>query len=122
MLHYIKDWDMPLAELYRVMKKGGRLVISTHHPLGMYLYLKQESYYDFKLVEDTWGTPEKPFKVHYYIRPLGEILRQILKSEFKIHSIEEMLPDECLKKSHPEVYQRLIRRPGFLCIQLEKGD
>ncbi len=123
LLHYIKNWDLPLAELYRVMKKGGRLVISTHHPFAMYLYLKPESYYEFKLVEDTWGTHEgTPFKVRYYIRPLGEILRPLLESRFKIKCIEEMLPEERLKETHPELYQRLIENPGFLYIELEKQD
>jgi len=31
-LHYIKDWGPLLAELHRVMKVGGQMFISTHHP------------------------------------------------------------------------------------------
>lgn len=30
--HYAKDWDTLCAEIYRVMKKGGELLFSTHHP------------------------------------------------------------------------------------------
>jgi SAM-dependent methyltransferase len=120
-LHYIKDWEKPLAEIYRVMKKGGRLVISTHHPFSMYLYLKPESYFDFKLVEDTWGARgPHPFKVHYYIRPLTVILRPIIQSKYKIIGIDEPLPDEKCKKLAPETYKRLLERPGFLFITLEK--
>lgn len=121
LLHYIKDWDLPLTELYRVMKKGGKMVISTHHPFAIYLYLKPKSYYEFKLVEDTWAVHSgNPFKVRYYMRPLGKILQPLLKSRFKIKSIEEMLPAEGLKEKHPELYQRLIERPGFLYIELER--
>ena len=120
-LHYIKDWEPLLMELHRVLKTGGKVVITTHHPFAMFLYLKPESYYDFKLVEDTWGIHSgKSLKVHYYIRPLTEILRPLLQSKLKIESIEEMLPDEGLKEEHPELYQRLIERPGFLYIGLEK--
>ncbi|MGD1118375.1 MAG: methyltransferase domain-containing protein [Dehalococcoidales bacterium] len=120
-LHYIKDWEPLLAELYRVMKKGGRLVISTHHPLDMYLYVKPPSYYDFEPVEDTWGEKgPHPFKVHYYMRPLNEVLRPIIKSKFKIVSIDEPLPTEKCRELAPETYERLMARPGFLFIVLEK--
>ena len=102
------------------MKTGGRVFITTHHPLAMYFYVKPESYYDFKLIEDTWGTPNNRFKVHYYIRPLTEVLNPLLNSKFRIEAIEEMLPDESLRKSHPELYRRLTERPGFLYIELEK--
>ncbi len=119
--HYIKDWEPLLAELYRVMKNGGRLVISTHHPFSMYLYLKPESYFDFKLVEDTWGAKgPRPFKVNYYIRPLTEVLRPIIQSKFKIISIDEPLPDERCKEMAPETYKKLGEKPGFLFIVLEK--
>jgi SAM-dependent methyltransferase len=120
-LHYIKDWEAPLAEIYRVMKKGGRLVISTHHPYDIYQYLKLPSYHDFKLVEDTWGAKgPHPFKVHFYVRPLNEVLRPIIKSQFKIISIDEPLPTEKCKELDPRTYQRLMERPGFLFITLEK--
>ena len=120
-IDYIKDWDALLDELYLVVKKGGQLIISTHHPFADYLHLKPESYYEFKLVEDDWGIHSGiPFKTHYYIRPLDEVLRPILQSKFQIISIEEMLPDEGLKETHPELYQRLTKRPGFLYIELER--
>lgn len=120
-IDYIKDWDSLLSELYRVMKKGGQSIISTHHPFADYLHLKPESYYDFKLVEDEWGgQSDTPFKTYYYIRPLDEVLRPILQSEFHINVIEEMRPNEGLKDTHPALYQRLMERPGFLYIELEK--
>jgi SAM-dependent methyltransferase len=119
--HYIKDWEPLLAELYRVMKKGGRLVISTHHPFNMYLYLKPESYFDFKLVEDTWDDAgPHPFKVRYYIRPLKDVLRPIVRSKFKIVSVDEPLPDERCRELAPETYKKLCQKPGFLFIVLEK--
>ena len=30
--HYAKDWGMLCSELYRVLKEGGELLFSTHHP------------------------------------------------------------------------------------------
>lgn len=31
-LHYAKDWDVLCLEIYRILKKGGELLFSTHHP------------------------------------------------------------------------------------------
>jgi hypothetical protein len=73
------------------------------------------------MVEDTWGSGgNHPFKVHYYIRPLEEVLKPIIQSKFKIVSIEEPLPTERCKEISPETYERLSERPGFLFIVLEK--
>lgn len=120
-IDYIKDWEPLFAELYRVMKKGGRLIISTHHPFAMYHHFRQYGYFEFKLVEDTWGLGTgRPFKTRYYIRPLTETLKPIIESGFKIVSIEEPLPTERCKEISPETYERLSERPGFLFIVLEK--
>ena len=32
-LHYLEDWSGPLAELHRVLKPGGRLLLSVNHPV-----------------------------------------------------------------------------------------
>lgn len=124
-MDYIKDWRPLLRELYRVLKKGGRLIISTGHPFNSYLYLKRtsrpESYFAFKMIEDTWAVRgPHPFKTHYYIRPLNEVLRPMIESEFKIISIDEPLPDEKCKEISPETYDGLMEQPGFLFIVLEK--
>jgi SAM-dependent methyltransferase len=120
-LHYIKEWGLLLSELHRVVRPGGRLFISTHHPFSMYLYLKSESYFEFKLIEDTWGSRgPHPFKVHYYIRTLEEILRQIIDSSFNIISIDEPLPDERCRELSPETHKKLSQIPGFMFMVLEK--
>jgi len=124
-LDYIKDWKPMMAELYRVLKKGGRVVIATGHPFATYLYLarinKPESYFAFKMIEDVWARRgPKPFKTNYYIRPLQEVLRPIIESEFKIISIDEPGPDDRCKKISPQLYEKLLERPSFLFIVLER--
>jgi SAM-dependent methyltransferase len=124
-IDYVKDWLPMFGEFYRVAKKGGRVIISTGHPFAQYLYLqrigKPKSYFTFELFEDEWGRGSpQPFKTHYYMRPLNEVLRPIIQSKFKMISIDEPLPDERCKEIAPVEYQKLIERPGFLFIVLEK--
>ncbi|MDD5339382.1 MAG: class I SAM-dependent methyltransferase [Dehalococcoidales bacterium] len=120
-LHYIKDWKPLLAELYRVVKKGGRVIISTHHPLATFNHLEFDNYFEFKMVEEVWGqNGPHPFTVCYYKRPINEILRPILESEFKVISIDEPLPNKKCKELDPRSYKRLMERPAFLFIVLEK--
>ena len=124
-MDYIKDWVSLLAELYRVLEKGGRVVITTGHPFAQYLYLQRigrpKSYFAFEMFEDVWGRRgPQPFKTHYYIRPLHEVIRPIIESEFKIISIDEPGPDERCQEISPETYETLLERPGFLFIVLEK--
>jgi 2-polyprenyl-3-methyl-5-hydroxy-6-metoxy-1,4-benzoquinol methylase len=120
-IHYLKDWGPTLAEFYRVLKPGGRLVISTLHPLATYLFFKPQSYFDTMLVSVPWaGKDTQPLNVRYYIRPLHEILYPVTKSGFKIVAIDEPLPNDDCKKRAPDTYAKLMKEPGFLFLVLEK--
>jgi SAM-dependent methyltransferase len=118
-IDYIREWEPLLAELFRVTKKGGRLVLATHHPFSV-VNRNRFNYFAFEMIEDTWAVrSDHPFKTRYYIRPLSEVLRPIIQSQFKIISIDEPLPDEKCKELAPKTYQELLEKPGFLFIVLE---
>lgn len=119
-LHYIENWETIINDFYRILKKNGKIYISTHHPFADYLLLKKKSYFDTYLVEDTWGSGKKPFKVFYYTRPLTELLSPILKSAFKILSITEPLPTTECKILAPKIYKKLNEQPAFLFLILQK--
>jgi ubiquinone/menaquinone biosynthesis C-methylase UbiE len=120
-IHYLKDWGPTLAEFYRVLKTGGRLVISTLHPLATYLFFKPQSYFETMLVSVPWtGKTAQLLNVRYYIRPFYEVLYPITQSGFKIVSIDEPLPGEECKNRDPVTYARLIKEPGLLFIVLGK--
>ncbi len=43
-LHYLGDWTAPLVELRRVLKPGGRLIVSVNHPF-LFTALNPDGYY-----------------------------------------------------------------------------
>jgi len=119
-LHYIENCEAIIDDFYRVLKKNGKIYISTHHPFADYLLLKKKSYFDKYLVEDIWGSGKKPFKVFYYTRSLTDLLLPFLKSDFKILSINEPLPTHECKILVPRIYKKLKEQPAFLFIILQK--
>jgi len=119
-LHYVENWDSVIADFYRVLKKGGKLYVSTHHPFADYLFLRKESYFASYLLEDTWNTKDVPFKVHYFTRSLTDLLKPFINSSFKIKAVEEPLPTaKCLELA-PNTYQKLTEKPAFIFLTLEK--
>jgi ubiquinone/menaquinone biosynthesis C-methylase UbiE len=119
-LHYIENWDIIFAEFHRVLKKGGKLYISTHHPFIDYLHLNKESYFDKYLIEDTWGSKGNEYKVHYFTRSLTDLLKPALTSKFIIINIEEPQPTEKCKELDVKTYNRLKTKPAFVFLTLEK--
>src|SRR5689334_12016285 len=41
-LHYLEDWGPSLAELHRVLKPGGRLLVSVDHPFALHMIHRAE--------------------------------------------------------------------------------
>jgi SAM-dependent methyltransferase len=121
-IHYVRDWEPLLSELYRVMKPGARLLISTHHPYEVFgnPEHKDVPYFDTVLVEDTWGKGRNPFKVHYYTRSLTETLRPIINSPFTILKIEESRPVENGGQKFREQPEKRRELTGFFFIILSK--
>src|SRR4051812_46466889 len=45
-LHYLEDWTAPLAELRRVLRRGGRLLVSVNHPMHYKLMNPDADYFE----------------------------------------------------------------------------
>ena len=121
-LHYVRDWGPPLREFARVLRPGGVLAISTHHPaadLEMAVEAKQAvSYFDTVLLTDTWRKGGRDVQVRFYHRPLGAIVGSLADAGFLIERMPEPVPDRALFPAEMEAYHaQLTRRPAFLFIR-----
>ena len=97
-LHYVENWDNTLEEFYRILKAGGRCIVSTHHPINDYTHFNQNDYFSKRLIEDEWKGFEKPIKVRYFVRPLSEYIQPIIECKLKLRNIAEPKPVNTLKR------------------------
>lgn len=120
-LHYVKDWERPLQEFYRVLKPGGHLVLSVQHPMADFEASKTEVYYETELVEYTWkGMPSGPVVVPYYRRSFSTMINCFINAGFTIKKVVEPRPVNELQQINERIYHNLSKKPAFICFHLEK--
>lgn len=116
-MHYIGDWTATLSEFRRVLKDGGWLVLSTHHPATEALRFDVPNYFAIEQVEDYWkwaGT------VKFFRRPLSAITGALSAAGFVIEELSEPLPDEVFRAEKPDAFERILKHPEFLLIRVKK--
>jgi ubiquinone/menaquinone biosynthesis C-methylase UbiE len=88
-LHYLEDWTEPLAELHRVLKPGGRLILSVHHPI-VYTALNPGANY-FDIAEFSFDAEHAGRTVVYtnWHRPLQAMTDAFTAAGFRISVISE---------------------------------
>jgi SAM-dependent methyltransferase len=120
-LHYLRDWSPPLREFARILKPGGLLLVSTHHPThDIEIANPPASYFETVLLTDTWRKGGREFTVHFYHRPISAIVDALADAAFLIERIPEPIPDVCAFASNPEFYARMSRVPWFLFVRAIK--
>jgi len=116
-MHYIKDWNSTIKEFCRVLKPGGRLVISIEHPFFEFNYFNSKQYFTTEAVKCTWNGFGKPIEVHSYRRPLESCLGPLTNNGFYIDKIIEPKPVEEFERIDPKHYRELNEFPAFMCIR-----
>ena len=88
-IHYVRDWSVPLTETYRVLRPGGRIALSTHHPFSPAILQLVVDYYETVLVSDRFQIGSQLKDVQYYHRPLAAVLTPFPKAGFRITRLSE---------------------------------
>jgi len=117
-LHYEADLRSVFAESARLLRPGGNLVFSTHHPVHDQLSILDPGYLNAELIEEEWGWLGE--KMSYYRRPLRDLTEPLSEAGFVIERICEPTPNEELKLQDPKGYDRLCRLPAFIFVRARK--
>lgn len=114
-LHYLEDWDGPLAEIRRVLKPGGRLIASVNHPFAQVLNAPTEDYFATRLYDEDVELAGKRTVLTFWHRPLREVVRAVTGAGLSIRVIDEPAPsaDTPVDLLPPRIASG--ERSAFLC-------
>ena len=92
-LHYLEDWGPALAELQRVLRPGGRLIVSVNHPFAENLWhreagLKPDYFATYNYVVE-WTVDGQSAVLRFWPRPLHAMTDAFTAAGFRISVISE---------------------------------
>jgi SAM-dependent methyltransferase len=115
-LHYLEDWTRPLAELRRVLKTGGRLIVAVDHPFVTALddlhAGRKSSYFEICRRTEEWTIGDQTALMSFWHRPLHAIAEAFTAAGFTISVISEPEPDPAARDLFPD---DIADKPRFLC-------
>jgi SAM-dependent methyltransferase len=101
-LEHVEDWRDPTAEFARVLRPGGRLVVSCDHPFTTYFVIEHEDpeigsadateadYYEVERYNRVWG--EDRIEIPCYRRSLRGVLGPVFEAGFVLEDLREPKP------------------------------
>jgi SAM-dependent methyltransferase len=138
-LHHSDDWKGILTEMRRLLRPGGRMLISTHHPVKwgsevtrgvdqdsfVMGYVRPKSgepivqgdYLGTRRIKDTWFGD---MDVEYYHRPMSAIVRDIVSSGLVIRDLVEPSPIKEAENEQPGFWAIHSKIPLFMIFELQK--
>jgi len=112
-MHYLLDWGPTLGEFRRVLRPGGALVMSVHHPEDWH-WFDRPSYFRTEQVTDEFPMGGRPHEVSFYRRPLSKTFGALRQAGFAVDEIAEPMPVPECRDMAPGAYERLTTKPQFL--------
>lgn len=91
-LHYLEDWEAPLAEIRRVLAPGGRLIVSVNHPFVRTFTHPDEDYFATRQYSDEFEFAGTPATLTMWHRPIQTMVSAFTGAGFGIETIAEPPP------------------------------
>ena len=117
-LHYLRDWGPTLAEMRRVLRTDGRLIVSVNHPFLVNLMHRQAGprpdYFErYKWTED-WTMGGQAAQMTFWNLPLHAMTDAFTAAGFRISVINEPHPVPAARELFPDDFHILNTFPSFL--------
>lgn len=128
-IHYVKDYDLLILNIRKLLKSDGILLFSQEHPCttapkkgcvwtkneeGNKLYAHLSDYMYGGKRDIIWlGT-----KVEKYHRPISEIVNTLVSEKFNIKEIIEPIPDEYVLSKRKDMIDE-FHRPTSIIIKAQ---
>jgi SAM-dependent methyltransferase len=119
-LHYLQDWAPTLTEFRRVLKPGGRLVVSVDHPFVAYTI--EEPLPDYSATTSysfEWDFGGRSVPMTFWRRPLHAMTDAFSSAGFRLSRISEPQPAAAAKTLFPEDFPLVSTQPIFLFFALD---
>lgn len=107
-LHYLEDWTAPLAELRRVLRPGGRLILAVDHP-----FLNEGAdYFATRKFSFAWTFSDRDSPMTFWHRPLHAMTDAFAAAGFRVAVVSEPPPVPGARKRFPD---EIADESAFLC-------
>ncbi|WP_369368453.1 class I SAM-dependent methyltransferase [Streptomyces sp. CG4] len=114
--HHIDARGQLLAEIRRVLRPGGKLLVSTTHPTGDWAYFGG-SYFAEERVRLPFGDG---FALSYVRMTLETFLGELLGAGFALEELTEPRAEPESRPLDPRRYDKTQRQPHFLAVRLRR--
>jgi ubiquinone/menaquinone biosynthesis C-methylase UbiE len=111
-LHYLEDWVGPLAELRRVLKSGGRLIVSVNHPAAYAIVYPDAEYFALTKYSEEYTFAGQSAVLTFWHRPLHAMADAFAAAGFRIATISEPPP---APDTPPDLLPPNMDGRSFLC-------